>query len=188
MFRHYVERLQRAVRQIGVLPVCFRLIWSISRAWSMTWGVCLLLQGLLPIIVVFQTRYFVDALSRHLATGSRSLLDSGILTPSIVLAAAIVLGELLRITIRFTSQQQAELLQDHISSLIHERAVNIDICHFDNSEFHDELYRARYEAAHRPVQLLENVGGLVQGGITLVSMAMIRHRATDGDLAAGDFL
>lgn len=173
MSRQYVERLRRAVRQIGVLPVCFRLIWASSRAWSITWAICLLVQGLLPIVVVYQTRYFVDALSRHLTTGNRSLLDSGVVVPSIVLAGAILLAELLRITIRFTGQQQAELLQDHISSLIHDRAVNIDICYFDNSDFHDELYRARYEAAHRPVQLLENVGGLLQSGITLVSMAMI---------------
>jgi len=68
---------------------------------------------------------------------------------------------------------QAELLQDHITSLIHEKSVAVDLAFYELSDYYDHLHRARAEARYRPVALLGNLGALLQNSITLVAMGAI---------------
>jgi ATP-binding cassette subfamily B protein len=68
---------------------------------------------------------------------------------------------------------QAELLQDHITALIHEKSVNADLAFYELSDYYDHLHRARAEARYRPVALLGNLGTLLQNSITLVAMGAI---------------
>jgi ATP-binding cassette, subfamily B, bacterial len=68
---------------------------------------------------------------------------------------------------------QAELLQDHITSLIHEKSVSADLAFYELSDYYDHLHRARAEARYRPVALLGNLGALLQNSITLVAMGAI---------------
>jgi ATP-binding cassette subfamily B protein len=68
---------------------------------------------------------------------------------------------------------QAELLQDHITSLIHEKSVAVDLAFYEMSDYYDHLHRARREARYRPVALLGNLGALLQNSITLVAMGAI---------------
>jgi ATP-binding cassette subfamily B protein len=68
---------------------------------------------------------------------------------------------------------QAELLKDHISSLIHDKSVEADLAFYESAEFYDRLHRARDEASYRPLTLLESMGSGVQNSITLAAMAAV---------------
>lgn len=71
---------------------------------------------------------------------------------------------------------QAELVQDHISDLIHAKAIELDLSFYDSPDYYDRLYRARMDAYDRPVALLENVGSLLQNTLTFLAMAFILLR------------
>lgn len=71
---------------------------------------------------------------------------------------------------------QAELVQDHISDLIHAKAIELDLSFYDSPEYYDRLYRARIDAYDRPVALLENLGSLLQNALTFLAMAVILLR------------
>jgi ATP-binding cassette subfamily B protein len=71
---------------------------------------------------------------------------------------------------------QAELVQDHVSDLIHAKAIELDLSFYDSPEYYDRLYRARVDAYDRPVALLENVGSLLQNALTFLAMAAILLR------------
>ena len=68
---------------------------------------------------------------------------------------------------------QADLVRDHVSEIVHRQAMRADLAEFESPEFHDRLHRARVDASHRPVALLENLGTLLQNGLTLVAMAAV---------------
>jgi ATP-binding cassette subfamily B protein len=87
------------------------------------------------------------------------------------MAVALLAGELLRGAEEWVRGIQAARVEDHVSGLVHERSTAVDLSFYESPDFHDHLHRARHEARHRPVALLENVGTLVQQGITLVAMA-----------------
>jgi len=81
--------------------------------------------------------------------------------------------EVVRDTINWVSNVQAEVLQDHIAALIHEKSVTADLAFYELSDYYDHLHRARAEARYRPVALLGNLGALLQNSITLVAMGAI---------------
>jgi len=68
---------------------------------------------------------------------------------------------------------QSELLQDYISSIIHEKSVAADLGFYESSDYHDRLERARTDASNRSLSLLENSGSLLQNSITLLGMAAV---------------
>jgi ATP-binding cassette subfamily B protein len=60
--------------------------------------------------------------------------------------------------------------------MILEKALTLDLQHFEDSEFYDKLTRARREASTRPLSLVTRTFGLVQNGISLVSYgALLSH-------------
>src|SRR3569832_596885 len=90
-----------------------------------------------------------------------------------MLGGVLLLMEVVRHSINWVSNVQAELLQDHITSLIHEKSVAVDLAFYELSDYYDHLHRARAEARYRPVALLGNLGALLQNTITLVAMGAI---------------
>ncbi len=53
--------------------------------------------------------------------------------------------------------------------MILEKALTLELAHFEDSEFYDKLTRARREASSRPLSLVMRTFGLAQNGISLVS-------------------
>ena len=60
-----------------------------------------------------------------------------------------------------------------VSKLIQEKAVQADFSLFETPAQSDKLYRARLEAAYRPVAVLDSLGMLAQGSVTLISMMVL---------------
>jgi ATP-binding cassette subfamily B protein len=48
--------LRKALAQLPYLPQTLSLVWAAARGWTVTWGVLLLLQGLLPVATVYVTQ------------------------------------------------------------------------------------------------------------------------------------
>ena len=57
--------------------------------------------------------------------------------------------------------------------MILEKALTLDLHHFEDSEFYDKLTRARREASTRPLSLVMRTFFLVQNGISLVSFGVL---------------
>jgi ATP-binding cassette subfamily B protein len=89
------------------------------------------------------------------------------------LGATLLLMEIVRNAINWVRTVQAELLQDHITALIHEKSVTVDLAFYELADYYDHLHRARTEARYRPVALLGNLGALLQNSITLIAMGAI---------------
>jgi ATP-binding cassette subfamily B protein len=85
----------------------------------------------------------------------------------------MLLGELLRSVGGWIRTIQTERVQIRIAALIHEKSVAADLAFYDLPEFHDHLYRARRDAGHRPLALLETLGVLAQNSVTLVAMGVV---------------
>jgi len=89
------------------------------------------------------------------------------------MASALLLAEILRGATHWVSTVQAALVQDHITSLIHDKSVAADLAFYESPEFYDHLHRARAEAGYRPIALLETLGSLLQNSITLIAMLVV---------------
>jgi len=151
------------------------LIWASSRPWTIAWGFLLFLQGVLPIALVFLTGALADNIgsliqSQAWVHSSQLLLWAGLIV-------LLLLGiQSLNSILSWVRSVQAELVQDHISDLIHAKAIELDLSFYDSPDYYDRLYRARMDAYDRPVALLENVGSLLQNALTFLAMGIILLR------------
>ncbi len=159
------SKLRKALAQLPYLPRALKLVWEVARPWTTAWIVLLIVQGLLPAAIVYLTKLVVDGV---VARDVRYVL-----LRLLLLGGVLLLMEVVRNGINWVRKVQAELLQDHITSLIHEKSVSADLAFYELSDYYDHLHRARAEARYRPVALLGNLGALLQNSITLVAMGAI---------------
>src|SRR6185295_15560730 len=162
------SKLRKALAQLPYLPRALKLVWAVARPWTTAWIVLLIVQGLLPAALVYLTKLVVDGVILSLRQDS-----SWPVIPLLLLGSVLLLMEVVRNGINWVRTVQAELLQDHITSLIHEKSVSVDLAFYELSDYYDHLHRARAEARYRPVALLGNLGALLQNSITLVAMGAI---------------
>src|SRR6185369_7133298 len=164
------SKLQKALAQLPNLPRALDLVWSVARPWTIAWILLLVVQGLLPVGLVYLTKLVVDGITRGHGSWSAML---HVLQVVLLLGATLLLMEVVRNAINWVRTVQAELLQDHITALIHEKSVTVDLAFYELADYYDHLHRARTEARYRPVALLGNLGALLQNSITLMAMGAI---------------
>lgn len=150
-----------------------RLIWQAARLWTIAWGALLLLQGLLPATLIYLTRTTVNLLTASLATDDTLTAFTAVWPYIAAIATLLISGQILTSLTAWVRTIQAELVQDQIKSLIHQKALQLDIAFFEKPDSYDLLYRASVEAIDRPVILLENLGNLLKNSLTLLLVAIM---------------
>ncbi|HEY1206226.1 MAG: ABC transporter ATP-binding protein [Bryobacteraceae bacterium] len=173
MVRFLQSKLQAFALQLRYVPRTLALVWAAAPAWTAAGLALLLIQGLLPLATVYLSRPLVNGLLAAVRAGGSWASLRPVLIVAALVAASAILAELLRSATSWIRTAQAELVQDHITGLIHSKSIEVDLGFYDSPEFYDSLHRARIEASYRPVQLLESLGSLLQNGITLAAMLAV---------------
>ena len=162
----------RAVRtQLRYFPRIWKLISEATGKWSIAWLGILTLLGLAPAGTVALTKRLVDSLIAATRGGGSWASLRPALIYGLLFAAIAIVSELLQGLLEWVRTAQAELIQDHISDLVHRKSVEVDLAFYESPEYFDCLYRARDEASSRPVTLLDNIGLLIQNTVTVIGMA-----------------
>ncbi len=150
------------------------LVWSTNRPLTLALAGLTLIAGVLPASVAYITSLIVDAVVAAIRGG-------GVDTRRVI--ALVVLEGLLAAAIagaqRGLSLAQSLLrvqLGQRINEMILEKALTLELSHFEDSEFYDKLTRARREASSRPLSLVTRTFGLAQNGIQLVTYAVLLAR------------
>ena len=144
------------------------LLWRASPACTAAWAALCVLQGLLPLAAVTLTGAFVNSL----ATASPSSARSSSAPPSPPSSSPPSSSA----PSPPGSAPPCELVTPHVAAILHRHSCALDLGFYESSEFHDRLHRARDEAQHRPIALLESAGLIVENGISLLSMAAVLLR------------
>ena len=165
--------IQKFLSHSHLLRRTLLLVWNAARVWTVAWTGLLVVQGLLPVAIVYLTRLLVDGLVATLAAHGSWEHARPTLALAALMAALMVLAEILQGLIEWIKTAQSELIQDHISALVHERSASVDMAFYESPDYYDRLYRARTDATTRPLALLENGGTLLQNGLTLLGMAAV---------------
>jgi ATP-binding cassette subfamily B protein len=129
--------------------------------------------GLLPVATVYLTRPLVNGLMEAVGSGGEWEDVRPVLILVGFMAGIIVLAEILSSAARWVRTAQSELLQDHISSLIHQKSATVDMAFYESADYHGHLHRARAEANYRPQALLDGIGSLLQNSLTLAAMLVV---------------
>jgi len=146
------------------------LVWATSRLLTVMLVVLTAVAGTLPAAAAYVGQLIVDAVVAAIAgveSASTVLTFVGLEAAVVVCLAAAQAG------IGICHSLLRARLGHRVNVMILEKALQLELQQFEDSEFYDKLTRARREASHRPLSLVMRTFGLMQNGISLVSFAAL---------------
>ncbi len=150
------------------------LVLSTRRRVTLGLALLTLVAGIVPAGILWVGSQLVDAVVTAIRVGNGDahrvlhfVLLEGVLVA--VLAAAQRGLSLCQSLLR-------ALLGQRVNVMILEKALTLELAHFEDSEFYDKLTRARREASSRPLSLVMRTFGLVQSAISLASFGGLLFR------------
>ena len=149
------------------------LVWSTNRPLTLALAGGTLAGGILPAAVAYVGSLIVDAVVSAIRSGGGAGHALQLVLLEGLLVAAISAAQR---GISFCQSLLRAQLGQRVNVMILEKALTLDLQHFEDSEFYDKLTRARREASTRPLSLVMRTFLLVQNGISLVSFgALLAH-------------
>lgn len=162
-------------RFLGVFrysAVAMRIVWDTSAPLMIAMALTTLIVGLLPAAIASVGGLFVDAVAG--ALGSTGVTADSAKTEALTFVY-IEVG----LVLLMTAAQQANtvcqavlrvLLGNKINVMILEKALTLELAHFEDAEYYDKLVRARREASSRPLSLVTKTFDLIRNLISLIAI------------------
>ena len=161
-------------RSLGVFAYSRRaleLVWTTSRALTLTLAVLTIFAGVLPAAIAYVGKLIVDAVVA--AMNSSDPDTQGVLLLILLEAGIVVAVAACQRGISACQSLLRALLGQRVNVMILEKALTLQLTHFEDSEFYDKLTQARREASSRPLSLVNRTFGLAQNTLSLTSYAVL---------------
>lgn len=148
-------------------------VWQSSPRLTLGNIVVRVLQGLLPLLVLYLTKLLIDAVTEGLKTPSDDSSLTRIITILAELAGVAAVSVMLSVVAGLISKIQAQVVTDHMYAVLQAKSVEVDLEYYENAQYQDTLHHAQEEAPYRPTAILNDVLQLGQNTISLLSMGAI---------------
>lgn len=149
-------------------------MWSTSAALTILMAVATLMSGVLPGLIASVGGLFVDAVASALQqSGADAEQARGDVLCYVLVEAGLVV--LMTGAQKINSVCQSilrVLLGNKINVMILEKALTLELAHFEDAEYYDKLVRARREASSRPLSLVVKTFDLVRDIILLLTIGI----------------
>ena len=153
------------------VPRTFRILWRAAPALSAVLAAMTGVQALIPAGIAWVAKLIIDAVSRA-AHGDLVARESVVKLVGIELAFVVVnmaLGRGADLVRNRIGQELKRILARDVL----EKALALEVRHFEDSALYDKMQNARREADVRPLHLVTGAFGIAQSAITLVSYAAL---------------
>lgn len=140
-------------------------MWQTSRTLLLSLAALTLIAGLVPAAIAWVGQLIVDAV---VGGDADTVLYWLAVEAGLVVAMAAVQRGISACQSLLRAQ-----LGHRVNVMILNKALTLDLSHFEDSEFYDKLTRARREASSRPLSLVMRTFSVVQNGVSLLSYAAL---------------
>ena len=136
----------------------WRLAWRAAPRWALVNLLVMLVQAGLPLLALILLKQIVDSLGVALASPA----EGSFLPVAVWISLAGLVALLTSLTNAFggyASEAQGLAVTDHVTDVIHDKSIAVDLGYYEDPAFHDTLYLTQQEAPFRPARI---VNGLKQ--------------------------
>ena len=148
------------------------LVWTTSRRMTVAFALTTLVGGLLPAAVAWAGKLIVDGVLAAQSSGAQDDVRQVLIFVGVEAALIITLAGTRQVTSACQALLRA-LLGLRVNVMILEKALQLDLTHFEDADVYDQMTRARREASSRPLSLVKRTFGLVQNLISLATYAAL---------------
>ncbi len=149
-----------------------RFVYQSDRRLFAVHLVLIVLQSVLPLVSLYVLKLLVDAVTGSIA-GHKEMLVPRIWLYAGVFCGVFLFTRVFTIINQLTDEVLTQKLIDFISNLLHKKSTELDLAYYDNAEYHDTFHRAQQEANYRPIQILDNLTGILQNGLSLAGIVAL---------------
>lgn len=151
-----------------------KIVWGTSAALPLVMAATTVVSGVLPAAIASVGGLFVDAVTSAIqntgdaAEAARSevlfyvLVEAGLV---VIMTGAQKLNMVCQSILRV-------LLGNKINVMILEKALTLELAHFEDAEYYDKLVRARREASSRPLSLVIKTFDLARDVVALLTIGI----------------
>jgi len=163
--------LKRATGVFAYSRRAIELVWTTSPRLTIALALLTLIAGILPAAIAYIGQLIVDSVVAAMASESPDTM--GVLWLVALEAVVVILVAGAQRGMSACQSLLRALLGQRVNVMILEKALTLQLSHFEDSEFYDKLTQARREASSRPLSLVNRTFGLVQNAISLSSYAAL---------------
>ena len=168
------NRLKKFISVFQYSGVALEIVWSTSAKLTIAMALTTLFAGVLPAAIASVGGLFVDVVSN-------AFQDDGSNTAQLRSEALYYVFLEAGLVVLMTGAQRINtvcqsilrvLLGNKINVMILEKALTLELAHFEDAEYYDKLVRARREASSRPLSLVIKTFDLFRDIIALITIGI----------------
>jgi ATP-binding cassette subfamily B protein len=150
-------------------------VWRSAPGGLVMVAILVVVSAVLPVTVAWVGKVIVDAVvAAHSATGAGHDAAVTKVWHWVLIELGLVAGiGLVERGTGLLRQLMGSRLAIDLAVTIMEKALTLDLRHFEDAPFYDKLTRARREASSRPLSLVQQNFQIVRSGLTLVGFAAL---------------
>jgi ATP-binding cassette subfamily B protein/ATP-binding cassette subfamily C protein len=159
-----------------------RLVWEADRRGALLIALLTLLAALLPAALAWIGKLIVDGVVEAARAGGPAASERVLRLVAAelgLMAAQLAVGRGLAL--------RRELLRAALGNVVNERilekALTLELRHFEDPEVYDKMQNARREASSRPLSLVSQLLGIAQGIVTLAALSGLLWRLSPWSVA-----
>jgi ATP-binding cassette subfamily B protein len=150
------------------------MVWDTSQPLTIIMGLSTLVIGVSPAAIASIGGLFVDAVASSFQQSGEDMLqarEDALFYVFIELGLVVIMTGAQRLNAICQSILRV-LLGNKINVLILEKALTLELTHFEDAEYYDKLVRARREASSRPLALVIKTFDLMRDVIALATIGV----------------
>lgn len=154
--------------------VALEIVWSTSAALTLAMAFSTLVSGVLPAAIASVGGLFVDAVASAFqqdSAAAEQARDDVLFYVFLELGLVVLITGAQRLNTICQSILRV-LLGNKINVMILEKALTLELAHFEDAEYYDKLVRARREASSRPLSLVIKTFDLLRDLIALITIGI----------------
>lgn len=154
--------------------VALQIVWSTSAKLTIAMALTTLVSGFLPAVIASVGGLFVDVVSNAFqddGSNAEQLRSDALYYVFLEAGLVVLITGAQRISTICQSILRV-LLGNKINVMILEKALTLELAHFEDAEYYDKLVRARREASSRPLSLVIKTFDLFRDVIALTTIGI----------------
>ncbi len=164
-----VQQLIAKGRKAIRIGPALRLVWKASPKWTTAHIILIVVQGLLPIVLLYLTKLVIDTITANFS-GNVASHQHYLFMLLGLMGLVSLFSSWVSVISEYVSEAQARQVTDAMANVLHAKSIEVDLEYYESPEYQNTLQRAQAEAVYRPNQILYNLVDLGQNSISLIAM------------------
>jgi ATP-binding cassette subfamily B protein len=163
-----VKSALQKIRTMLQIERTLGLVWRAGRSWVVAGLLLSVILGVIPLAALWLHKLIIDTVTR--ANFDTDEAGRAVVGFVIVLGIIELIALLCRQISSYLTEEQGQIVQDHVADLVHTKSIEVDLAFYENAEYQNTLHRAQILAPTRAANFVQLLSQILRNGLCLVAV------------------